>query len=102
MDNTYINKRIESIHNTELTLISFLNNYSQLINKIEKLNNGESHDNDTKEITSIIDQCYKDLSNSSISLRKELKLLELNLPLPYNLNKKSSNTNNNKLNTLLN
>ena len=100
MDNTYINKRIESIHNTELTLISFLNNYSQLINKIEQLNNGEN--NDTTEITSLIDQCYKDLSHSSISLRKELKLLELKLPLPYNLNKKSSNTNNNKLNTLLN
>lgn len=49
----------------------------------------------------LISKCYEDLSFASVHLRRELKLLELKLPLPSNLSKKASDVNNEKLKQLL-
>jgi hypothetical protein len=155
-DIDYVRERITSIHNTEMKLVSFLDNFSKLLTAMHDVNveeesegsdgagavvNGRSHetngrvdgmendddDNDDddddddmedkiraangvrrdnlaeqeKKMKQLIDNCYDDLSNASVHLRRELKLLELKLPLPPNLSKKASGTNNQKLKQLL-
>lgn len=149
----YVRERITSIHNTELKLVSFLDNFSKLLTAMHDVNveeesegsagtgavvNGKSHETNgsvdgmedddddddddedmedkiraangvrrdnlaeqEKKMKQLIDNCYDDLSNASVHLRRELKLLELKLPLPPNLSKKASGTNNQKLKQLL-
>lgn len=122
-DLDYVKERLESIQETEQRLVSFLSSFSKLVDKIhdthvemtindqdkkksqdfdefdETDDNNDSKDNNVKEL---INKCYDDLSFSSIHLRRELKLLELKLPLPPNLSKKASDINNEKLKQLIN
>lgn len=67
----------------------------------EENENTEAGVLDSEPVKEIIDKCYDDLSFASIHLRRELKLLDLKLPLPPNLSKKASDVNNEKLKQLL-
>ncbi|KAG0684416.1 hypothetical protein C6P42_002787 [Pichia californica] len=109
-DNTdYVKERIDSIHQTELKLVSFLSNMAQLVDTVHDSHvNMISDDNNNKSITEsdkvkqLIGNCYEDLSFASVHIRRELKYLELKLPLPPNLSKKASDLNNEKLKQLIN
>lgn len=101
-DTEYVQKRLESITETETKLVDFLDGFAVLLNKLHDKHNNLSKDNaDCEDINSTIDKCYDDLSYASIHLRRELKLLEMNLPIPSNLSKKATNINNDKLHKLI-
>lgn len=102
----YVRERLQSINDTERRLVSFLGNFATLIDTIHdkhvSLIDGEQKQGREEQINELINNCYDDLSYSSIHIRRELKLLELKLPLPPNLSKKASDVNNQKLKQLLN
>lgn len=133
VDTAYVRERIRSIHNTEMKLVSFLDNFSQLLNSMHdiKVDDNSTEDEDhhiqasdsdedmeidgrkerksssltveeqETKMKQLIDNCYSDLSYASVHLRRELKLLEMKLPLPPNLSKKSVGANEKKLQQLL-
>lgn len=110
MDSSYVAERIQSIQSTEQKLVAFLEGFSNLLEATEKAHTDIDTDNaatgsdreQEQEIKDIIDQCYTDISYASVHLRRELKLLDVKLPLPPNLSKKASDVNNEKLKQLLN
>lgn len=112
MDSNYVAERIKSIQSTEQKLVEFLEGFSKLLESthdahanINHSNNDDDDDHDDtdkeQEIKDIIDKCYTDISYASVHLRRELKLLDVKLPLPPNLSKKASDANNEKLKQLL-
>lgn len=107
----YVKERLDSIQETEQRLVSFLATFAQVIEKmhdthVELLDRDGEDDGgedgaEAQSVKTLISKCYEDLSFASVHLRRELKLLELKLPLPSNLSKKASDVNNEKLKQLL-
>jgi hypothetical protein len=104
MDIDYVAERIKSIESTEKRLVDFLDGVGHLVDTIHEahINNTNDSIDKEKEIKNIVNTCYDDISYASVHLRRELKLLDIKLPLPPNLSKKASDLNNEKLKQLLN
>ena len=107
-DTEYVRERLESIHETEQRLVSFLATFAQVVEKVHDTHvelldkeGDEQEEEDEKSVQSLVSKCYDDLSFASVHLRRELKLLEVKLPLPPGLSKKASDVNNEKLKRLL-
>lgn len=103
---TYVKERIGSIHETEKKLVSFLDNFAELLEKMHSVQSvvdeaEQSKAGGEEEIKGLINECYDDISFASVHLRRELKLLDAKLPLPPNVSKKASDVNNDKLKHLL-
>lgn len=106
-DTEYVRERLDAIQETEQRLVSFLGTFAEVMEKVEETHvelldkEAGAGDGDGETVQQLMSRCYEDLSFASVHLRRELKLLEVKLPLPAGLSKKASDVNNEKLRRLL-
>ncbi|ODQ44087.1 hypothetical protein PICMEDRAFT_74925 [Pichia membranifaciens NRRL Y-2026] len=108
-DTEYVRERLDAIQETEQRLVSFLGTFAEVMEKVEETHvelldkeaGAGDGDGDGETVQQLMSRCYEDLSFASVHLRRELKLLEVKLPLPAGLSKKASDVNNEKLRRLL-
>ncbi|GMM28522.1 hypothetical protein DAMA08_012380 [Martiniozyma asiatica (nom. inval.)] len=92
--------KLDEIHQIELHIGSFLDNFADLLNALHDDKATGASDNDKHQ--ELLTNCYKEINNMSDKLKNELNLLLENKNiLPPHLHKKASNINNQKINNLL-
>ncbi|QPG74664.1 hypothetical protein FOA43_001996 [Brettanomyces nanus] len=98
-DLSYIQKRLDSLHEIDKRIISFLDNMSEAVKDLQLA----KQTNDNKKLTEFnksVGYCFDDLSYTAIHLRREIKFLSDRMNskadtddftmLPVQINKKAT------------